>query len=81
MFLYSVRTDCGVYPDSYLIGTWSSFFGGKVACHENDHSPPSSPRSGMWSYIFAPPCVFLAWSLIDHKNKFTYKGIVYIENV
>jgi hypothetical protein len=37
--------------------------------HEADHSPPSGAKvKNVWSYTSTPPCVFMAWYLIKHKE-------------
>jgi hypothetical protein len=40
---------------------------------EADHSPPSSAEvKNAWSYTSAPPYVFMAQCLVEHRDNFTF---------
>jgi hypothetical protein len=41
--------------------------------HKADHLPPSSAKvKNVWSYTSTHPCVFMAWDLVKHRDKFIY---------
>jgi hypothetical protein len=44
----------------------------KWSGREVEHSPPSSAKiENSWIYTSITPCVFMAWCLIKHRDKFT----------
>jgi hypothetical protein len=41
--------------------------------HEADHSPLSSAKvKNVCSYTSSPPYVFMMWSLVKHRDNFTF---------
>jgi len=43
-----------------------------MTAREADHSPPSSSEvNKAWSYTSTPPYVFMAWSLVQHRDNLT----------
>jgi hypothetical protein len=48
---------------------------------EADHSPPSGAEvKKAWSYTSNPEYVFMAWSLVKHRNNFTFFTFMNMNN-
>jgi hypothetical protein len=59
-FPITVQTGPGVHPTFYSVGTTGVFTGGKPP---GLHSLPLSVEvESEWSYTYAPPCAFAAWT-------------------
>jgi hypothetical protein len=59
--LHIVKTDSGVRPTTYKMGTGGSFSRVKRQGRETDHSPPTSAEvKKMWNYTSTPLYVFMA---------------------
>jgi hypothetical protein len=70
---HHIQTTSGTHPVSYPMGTGGSFPEDKQLGHEAAHSRPSSPKiKNVWSYTSTPPYVSMVWSLIKHRDDFTF---------
>jgi hypothetical protein len=74
LFATASRTSLGpTYPIQWVPGAPSLEV--KRPEHEADHSPPSITEvKNVWSYTSTSPYVFMAWYLVKHKDKFTFKS-------
>jgi hypothetical protein len=73
------RTGSGAHPVSYPTGTMALSSGVKLPGREANHSPPPSAKvKNAWSYICAPPYVFMVWCIIKHRDNFTFTCIIIV---
>jgi hypothetical protein len=62
-----LQTDSGTHSASYEIGTGGSFPGLKRPVRKSDNSLQSSAKvKNAWSYIAAPPYIFMTWCSVKH---------------
>jgi hypothetical protein len=79
-FRHCVRTDSGVQPGSYPMGTASFSSGAKRPWRESDHSPTSCTEvKNVWSYTSTPQYVFMvcclickAWNLVKRRENILF---------
>jgi hypothetical protein len=63
------QTDSEPYTASCPTGTGVFSPGENRSEREADHSPPSNTEGeNAWSYTSTPPCVFMTWDLVEHKD-------------
>jgi hypothetical protein len=74
IFFSPPRSDQLYCPPSLISnGYWGLFSGIKRPKHEADNSHPSTVEvKNAWSYNSIPPYVFMKWSIIKQRDKFTF---------
>jgi hypothetical protein len=67
-----VKVGTGTHPASYPMGTRGSLPGGKAAVKLTTNLLLVLRSKNVWSYTSAPQYAFMEWSLVKHRDNFTF---------
>jgi len=68
---HQAQTGSVAHPDSYPVGTGAPSLSVKRPGGEADRSLPSGAEYKIsLNYTSTPPCIFMAWCLMMHKNNY-----------